>query len=198
MYILDEAGNNLLTEAGGNLLDETVSPAIGPPIVNDWTATITPEPSDFNTYIRDTFNFLAAPPRMRVVQTAAQTLTGEGPISFQSVLEDTANGWNTITSTYIVGWAGWYSCSFTACANVAVGATTYLGLFYEVNGVPVPPTPTGYGYSEAGLNIWTWNLYDEFYLSAGDSITPQLAPPALGTTTSLTWPCAFEMIWISE
>lgn len=86
-----------------------------------------PVPADFNTWLRDSFTFLANPPVCRVRLTTAQTIASGANVVLQynQVDEDTYNGWDPVNFKYIPQVSGWYLVIVKAAANVAPAATTH-------------------------------------------------------------------------
>ena len=99
---------------------------INAPVPKDWTARYDPGVADFNTYIRDTFNYLTSPPKLRVKQNAVQSGIANitwTTVVMQSVTEDTYSGWVTgVQNHYTVQQPGMYSISLLIWA--AAGAAT--------------------------------------------------------------------------
>lgn len=173
---------------------------LAPPVVKDWTARQVPQPSDFNTYIRDAITFLCRPPVLRVAQNAVQSVpTGVWTIlNMQTVIEDSYNGWRTApTNHYVAQAPGWYAITLYADAAITTTSMGRVGLQYQINGNVIGPFE--FNQSEAGLNPWSWDVYDETYLEAGDSIWPMIFHSAAGAVnTSLAFPCSFEVTWRSK
>src|SRR5215472_3229671 len=111
---------------------------LSPPVPQNWVANFNPQPADFNTYIRDAFNFLAGPPRLRVTANATQSGIANNTwtdIVFQSADEDNYSGWTSgSTNHYTAQVSGVYGITLRVCAATATGTTGILGLQYQVNG----------------------------------------------------------------
>lgn len=195
--ILTEAGESLLDEADGKFLVES---RLAPPVPYDWVSRYSPQPADFNTYIRDTFNFLASPPRARLIANtvqpgiAANTWT---PVQLQNVLEDTYAGWNTgVTNFYQAPVAGCYGMTFLTYAAVPSGFVARVGLQFQIAGVTVGPYEYDQNVSDG--SPWGWDCYDEIYLHEGDTVTPMFIHEyTTSVSTDVTFPSAFEITWLS-
>jgi hypothetical protein len=175
--------------------------SLSPPSPRDWHARYDVQAADLNTYIRDTFNFLAGPPRLRVTANATQSGIVQNTwttIQMQSVLEDNYAGWTSGAANYYAApVAGWYAVTLMVQAAIAAGNVARVGLQYQVNGTVVGPFE--FNQSENGINPWGWSGYDEIYLGAGDRVTPQFYQMSTGSvSTSLASPSALEIVWISE
>lgn len=174
--------------------------SLSPPVPKDWVARYDPSPLDFNTYIRDTFNYLAGPPRLRAIQNAIQT--GIAPVTWttivlQNVLEDNYSGWTSGTSNYYQAQVpGWYGITFMAQAALPTTNVARVGLTYRIKGTTAGPFE--FNQQEAGLNPWGWDLYDEAFLNIGDMVYPQFFQEnSAAISTSLASPSALEIVWLS-
>lgn len=178
-------------------LPTTPSTLPGLPQINDWAVSYTPTATDFNLYIRDAFNFLASPPVLRVEQTSAQSINGNGTvIAYQSVLEDNYSGWNSGTYTYVAPVSGWYAITALVGTNLPGGSSGTLALGYELNGVAYGPIWFT-NWSSNG-SPWTFSLYEETYLHGGDSVYVSLATTSGSYSTDLTYPSTLEIVWLSR
>jgi hypothetical protein len=174
---------------------------LNPPVVKNWAARYDPQPLDFNTYVRDTFNFLASPPKLRVTANAVQTGIASGvwtTLVMGSVLEDNYSGWTTgASNSYTAPVAGRYGMTLTAFAAVPAGYIAEVGIQCELTGTVIGPFEYGRSWSE--LSPWAWDAYDEIYLAVGDQVWPQFAHGyTSAVSTSITNPSAFEIVWLSE
>ncbi|TVZ01281.1 hypothetical protein EAS64_33930 [Trebonia kvetii] len=168
--------------------------------MKDWTARTVPQPSDFNTYIRDAFNFLTHPPTLRVSQNAVQSIPAGTwtVLTMGNVIEDGYSGWRTAAGNHYVAQApGWYAITLFGSAAIAATNMGRVGLQYQINGNVIGPFE--FNQSEAGQNPWSWDAYDETYLEGGDSVWPMIFHSASGSVnTSLQFPSAFEVTWRSK
>jgi hypothetical protein len=174
---------------------------LAPPSPKDWLARYDVQPADFNTHIRDAFNFLAGPPRFRAVQNGIQSGIAQNTwttIQMQSVLEDNYSGWTSGASNYYAAQQpGWYGITLMVQAAIAAGNVARVGLQYQVNGTIVGPFE--FNQSENGINPWGWSGYDEVYLATGDRVYPQFYQMSAGSiSTSLAAPSSLEVVWVSE
>lgn len=170
-------------------------------MVKDWVARYDPQPADFNTYIRDTFNFLSGPPRLRVVANAVQSGIAANTwtiIQLQSVSEDTYSGWTSGASNhYTAQVPGIYGVTFLTQAALAVGQSARVGLQYQINGSIIGPFE--FDQSTAGGNPWGWACYDEVYLNTGDIVYPMFDQESSGSVSTSTGnPSSLEVVWLSE
>lgn len=178
---------------------------LSPPTVKDWQARYDPQPSDFNTYIRDTFNFLSTPPVLRTVQTTAQSIPDSASVwtvvQLNSVLEDTYGGWTSGASNlYTAQVAGRYALTLTVFASPAVSSLARAGFLYSINGATAGPFECVRDY--AGASPWAWNCYAEIDLAVGDYFQPMFlneGTAAINTSVGATGAqSSFEAVWISE
>ncbi len=179
---------------------------LNPPVVKDWPARYTPTATDFNTYIRDTFNFLSTPPVFRSVQTTQQSIgtsTSVGWVVCQlnSVLEDTYSGWTSGTANkYTAQVPGRYALTFNLWAQPPLLGLMRVGFQYNINGTTVGPYELCRG--NAGLTLWSWGCYAEIYLAAGDWVQPVIYneyTAAINTyVATVGEQSSFEAVWVSE
>lgn len=175
---------------------------LSPPTPVDWTARYQPAAADFNTNIRDTFDFLQAPPVFRaVIVTGGSTITSGSwfGLVFDTVREDNYSGYSG--GEYVAQVPGWYLATFVPQLTITTGFPGAAGFVVENNGAPSGVFECGRGI--AGFTPFTWQAMGMFWLAAGDWIQPQLrqdsgsnATIAAGTTDDNR--CAFEVCWISE
>jgi hypothetical protein len=85
------------------------------PAPRTWTGTDSPTAAMLNTEIRDTANFLLAPPRAVLMRAASLSLANDTPVSipWDTEILDTANGWASSPNPtrYTVQYAGKYRVS---------------------------------------------------------------------------------------
>lgn len=171
-----------------------------PPTPRDWVAQYNPSYLDLNTCIRDTFNFLAGPPRLRVAANAAQGgLTAQSwtVIQLQSVIEDTYSGWTGGSGNfYTAKVPGWYGITYSARVAIPAGNTGAAGLRFSIGGIVIGPFE--YDSNEAGVSPWGFDCYDEVYLHAGDTVTPTFIHQyASAVSTATDFPSSLEIVWLS-
>jgi hypothetical protein len=178
---------------------------LNPPVVRDWAARYSPDPADFNTYIRDTFNFLSAPPVFRSLQTTQQSIptsaSGWVVCELNDVLEDSFTGWTSGTGNkYTAQVAGRYQLTFNLWASPVVLDLLRVGFQYNINGTTVGPYELERDY--AGQTIWSWGCYAEIYLAAGDWVQPVIYNESAATVNSYVATTgeqsSFEAVWVSE
>ena len=118
-----------------------------PPGIPSFPARYPALTTDFDTWIKDPFVFLVAPPVLRVRLASAQAISsGTWTIlQFASVDDDTYSGWVTTGSSpnyrYVPQAPGWYLVTLRVAANAAAGGTTHAlmpgiyvtGMRYEGN-----------------------------------------------------------------
>jgi hypothetical protein len=174
---------------------------LNPPEAKDWLAAYSPQVTDFNTYIRDTFDFLASPPAFRAVATVGTSVPSNlwTGIEVDSVLEDTYSGWQSPGSganNYQAQVPGWYAITWTVFAPVPSGSVAKAGLQFDVAGVTAGPFDLSQ--SEGGsFSPWGWDCYDEIHLSTGDSVQPFFNQLTAGTISTVAG-SSLEIVWISE
>lgn len=178
-----------------------------PPVVNNWLSGDTLDAASLNTYVRDTFMYLANPPLLRVEQTAVQT--GIQPaqwtvVNLQQVDEDTYNGWSpnwNVGNAYQAQVPGWYSLTLYVSAAVPPGSLGRVGFWYwsTDNSVWVGPIELSQQVVGPGAPYWSWHAYDETYLQVNDLVLPVFYHQAsAAVSTSLSSPSTFELAWISS
>ena len=169
------------------------------PVFKDWVAKYDPSPADFNTYIRDTVNALAAPPRLRVTASGTQSGIANNTwttLTLGTVSEDSATGWTSGAGNfYTAQLGGQYGITLSGCLAIASAQMAAVGLQYQINGTLAGPFE--FDKAESGANPWNWSGYDEVYLAAGDRVYPQILQQSGGTvSSSLTFPSSLEIVWL--
>jgi hypothetical protein len=118
-----------------------------PPGIPSFPARYPAQLADFNTWLRDPFSFLVAPPVLRVRLASPQAIpSGTWTVlQFANVDDDTYSGWVTTGSSpnyrYTPQAPGWYLVTVRVAANAAAAASTHAlmpgiiqtGFRYEAN-----------------------------------------------------------------
>lgn len=195
----------------GELVPESVvappPTLLQPPVVNNWLSGNELDAPSLNTYVHDTFMYLANPPLLRVqqndqqkgIQPAAWTV-----VTLQQVTEDTYSGWSpnwNVGNAYQAQVPGWYSLTLNVTADVPSGALGRVGFWYwsTTDSVWVGPIEFGQQVVGPGASSWTWHAYDESYLQVGDLVLPMFYHQAsVSVNTDLSSPSSFELTWISS
>lgn len=171
----------------------------------DITPSVGSTPGDLDVYASQAFNFLAAPPLCRAVQTVAESVTPGNwiLINFDTILE--ARMCQMAGGNFQCTVDGWYNITCTVQAVAPVGTVMSVGFSYEINTVTSGPfvyTASAVGNSGG----WAWSANQEIYLNVGDIVniyTLQQLPGSTFNTSVSTAPpyvssSSVEIVWISE
>ena len=118
-----------------------------PPSIPVFPAGFSPQASDMNNWIQDSFGFLTTQVVFRAEQHTSQSLSGFTLIEYDTVLEDPWGGWNGSTFAWLAPFTGWYEITLQHSISTAVTITEAVPLIsyapYEMSEVTCTSSTEG-------------------------------------------------------
>jgi hypothetical protein len=167
-----------------------------------WTAGQAPQAADFNTNIRDAFNFTSSKTVFAARQTAAQSIPNNATavLTLDTVIEDTYSGWTSgAGNKYTAQADGLYLVTCRYCSTGGNGAGAVAAAFIRLNGTDAAE---GEQHAIASMTNWATCVAWLVSLRSGtDFVQPaafQTSGAALNTVaSSLGNSSHMEVQWIS-